>query len=143
MAIIDITTTHRAVPAGERARLAVELATLTYEAEGFAGSSVAPTVCWTFFNQAEPDAFATGVGQPAAPLYYVQITVLDGTIDTSGKQQLGDAITSALLTREAPASAADRNRVWVRFINVADGNLIVGGQSTSLSQLRALIAAGD
>jgi phenylpyruvate tautomerase PptA (4-oxalocrotonate tautomerase family) len=142
VAIVDITTTHGAVATGDRARLATELAALTYEAEGFAGSAVAPAVCWTFFNEGDPGAISTGAGLPAAALYYIQVTVLADAIDKSRKQKLGEAITSTLLAYEAqPVTPDDRNRVWVRFIDVVDGDLVVGGQSTSLIGLKALVAA--
>lgn len=142
MAIVSITTTHGAVATENRSQLATKLASLTYEAEGFAGSTTAPTVCWTFFDEREIGAFSTGAGEPTAALYYVQVTVLADAIDKSGKQKLGQAITSTLLAQEGSLSTPEaRNRIWVRFIDVVDGDLIVGGESTSLSGLKALIAS--
>lgn len=143
MAIVNLVTTHGAVPPEDRSRLAVELATLTYEAEGFAGSTMAPTLSWTFLDEQPSRAFSTGAGDPAAALYYVLVTVLAGAIDKSAKQKLGESITSALLAREgSPPTPENRNRIWVRFLDVADGDLIVGGEATSLQSLKALIAQG-
>ena len=143
MAIVHITTTNGAVPPDERARLAEDLAKLTYEAEGFAGSAVAPAICWTFFDERPERAFATGAGDPAGPLYYLQVTALAGAIDKGAKQTLGEALTLALLAREGVEPVPeDRNRVWVRFMDVDDGDLIVGGQATSLDTLKAFVAAG-
>lgn len=141
MAIVHITTTHGAVPPEERASLAANLATLTYEAEGFAGSAVAPTLCWTFFDERPGRTFSTGAGDPAEALYYVTVTILAGVMDKSAKRELGADITTAVLAREGGSPTAEnRNRVWVRFIDVADGDLIVGGEATSLASLRALAA---
>jgi len=143
MAIVSVTTTQGAVSPEVWVPLAEELATLTYEAEGFAGSAVAPTVCWTFLDERPRHAFSTGAGDPAAALYYVEVTVLSGSVDKSGKHKLGEAITLALLAREGvPATAENLNRVWVRFSEIADGDLIVGGESTSLAGLKELIAQG-
>jgi phenylpyruvate tautomerase PptA (4-oxalocrotonate tautomerase family) len=143
MAMVTITTTNGAVPPPERSALAAKLATLTYEAEGFAGSAVAPTVCWTLFDDRPHRAFTTGAGDPAAPLYYVEVTIIAGVMDKSTKHWLGESITSVLIAREAdPTIAHDLGRVWVRFVEVADGDLIVGGESTSLASLKELIAQG-
>ena len=141
MAIVRVTTTHGAVPPGERARLTADLATLTYEAEGFAGSTVAPTVCWTFFDEQPAHAFATGVGEPSAALYYVTVTALAGALDKAVKRKLGGDITSALLALDGTSPTPDdRGRVWVRFAEIANGDLIVGGEATSLASLKALVA---
>lgn len=115
MAIVQLITTHGAVPADGRARLSIELAKLTNEAEGFAGSSRAPALCWTFFEEQPRDAFSTGARSGGAPLL----------------RHYHHARHRAALE--------ERSRVWVRFIDVADGDLIVGGESTSLAGLRALI----
>ena len=144
MAVVNVITTHAAVPPEVRSSLAAKLAAFTYEAEGFAGSTVAPTVCWTFFDERPAGAFSTGAGDPTAALYYVQVTVLAGAIDTSGKHRLGKRITSELLAQEgSPSTSDNRNRVWVRFLDVADGDLIVGGEPASLAGLKELVASGD
>lgn len=141
MAIVNVITTHGAVPPDQHSDLGIELAALTYEAEGFAGSSAAPALCWTFFDARPARAFSTGAGDPAAPLYYVRITALAGILDKPAKQRLGENITAALLRREGcPPTPESRNRIWVRFIDVADGDLVVGGEATSSAGLKALIA---
>ena len=94
MAIVEITTTHEAVPVDARASLARQLTTLTYEAEGFKGSAVAPTICWTFFNEKPASAFATGFGEPDGPLYYIKVTALAGAVDKVVKQSLSTASPS-------------------------------------------------
>lgn len=141
MAIVKITTTHGAVPPSDQPALAEKLATLTYEAEGFAGNGIAPTICWSFFDEQPARAFATAAGEPDAPLYYIGVTALKGTMDMMAKQRLGGAITSALLEQEGSAETLmNLNRIWVRFVDVDDGDLIVGGRSTSLTSLKALVA---
>lgn len=141
MAIINVITTHGAVLLEQRPDLGVKLAALTYEAEGFAGSSLAPTLCWTLFDERPAGAFSTGAGDPDAPLYYVLVTALVSVLDKPAKQRLGESITAALLAREGcPPTPENRNRVWVRFTDVADGDLIVGGEATSSVSLRALVA---
>jgi len=143
MAIVSVITTLGAVSPEVRLPLAEELAALACEAEGFAGSAVAPNVCWTFFDERQRHAFWTGAGDPGAALYYVRVTVLAGSVDKSGKHELGEAITLALLAREGvPATAENLNRVWVRVSDIADGDLIVGGESTSLAGLKELIGLG-
>ena len=141
MAIIHIITTYGAVPLEDRPSLTKELATLVYEAEGFAGSAVAPTLCWTLFDEKLSRAFSTGAGDPATALYYVMVTGLAGAIEQSAKRKLGESIASALLTREGNLLTPENlDRIWVQFIDIADGDLIVGGRSTSLVGLQALIA---
>ena len=141
MAIISITTTAGAVSPEARPHIAKEIAALTSVAEGFAGSAIAPELCWTFFNDRPHGAFSTGAGEPPHPLYYVEITILRGAIDRSAKESLGAAITSALLSREiAPPIPRQPGRVWVRYSEVSDGDLIVGGRATSLAGLRAFVA---
>lgn len=128
-------------PPDKRAGLGIELATLTYQAEGFAGSTAAPTLCWTFFDERPAGAFSTGAGNPGAALYYVLITALADILDKAAKQDLGHSITTVLLAREGcPQTPENRNRVWVRFTDVADGDLIVGGEATSSASLKALVA---
>ncbi|MBP0457004.1 tautomerase family protein [Streptomyces montanisoli] len=78
------------------------------------------------------------------PLYYVEITTLSGALDTNAKHNLEHAITTAILELEGSRDRQqpnDLNRVWVRFFDVPDGDLIVGGESTSLAGLRALVAS--
>jgi hypothetical protein len=141
MAIVDVITTHGAVPVVDRSRLAAILATLTYEAEGFAGSAVAPTLSWTFFDERPSRTFSTGAGEPSSALYYVKVTALAAAMDKTAKQKLGERITLALLAQEGSSPTPEnRHRIWVRFIDVVDGDLIVGGESTSLAGLKALIA---
>lgn len=142
MAIVSVITTNGAVPGGDRESLGVELAKLAYEAEGFAGSSIAPGLCWTFFDERPLGAFSTGAGDPGAALYYVVITAMAGIMDVAAKRGLGAAITEALLDREGgPSTPEDRNRVWVRFVDVADGDLVIGGEPGSLAHLKALVAS--
>lgn len=142
MAILNITTTQGAVPSENWPSLAAELARLTYEAEGFAGSTVAPALCWTFFDERPRGAFTTGAGDPQAALYYLTVTAMAGAMDPAAKHRLGADITAALLAREgSPSTPEHRNRVWVRFIDVADGDLVVGGEPGSLAALKALAAA--
>lgn len=96
---------------------------------------------WTFFDERTSGAFSTGAGDPAAALYYVQVTSMAGAIGKTGKQKLGESVTSALLALEGSARTPENlNRVWVRFVDVADGDLIVGGEAGSLAHLKALIA---
>lgn len=140
MAIINVVTTQGAVAPARRDVLAVELARLTYEAEGFAGSKLAPRLCWTFFEEKPGNSFSTGAGAPPAPLYYVRITALAGALNKATKQKLGMEITLALLAGEEGHMAEDLSRVWVCFNDVLDGDLIVGGDSTSLLGLRELVA---
>ena len=141
MAIVHITTTHGAVPFEDRPRLTTELAALIYEAEGFAGSTVAPTLCWTLFDEKPSRAFSTGAGDPAAALYHVLVTALAGALDESAKRRLGGSLTSALLRQEdVPLTPENRGRIWVQFVDIADGDLIVGGEPTSLAGLKALVA---
>lgn len=141
MAIVHITTTYGAVPPEEQITLAAELGALTYAAEGFLGSRMASTLTWTFFDERPSRAFQLAAGDPAAPLYYLQVTTLAGALDTTAKQKLGEALTRALIAREGRSLTPDNlTRVWVRFIDVTDGDLIVGGESTSLAGLKALVA---
>jgi hypothetical protein len=124
MTIVSVITTLGAVSPEVRLPLAEELAALTYEAEGFAGSAAAPNMCWTFFDERQRHAFWTGAGETKAALYYVEVTVLAGSVGKSGKYKLGEAITLALLAREGvPATAENINRVCVRFSEIADGDL--------------------
>ncbi len=51
MAIVHVTTTNGAVAPEERAALAAKLGTPTCENEGFAGSALAPTPCWTWLDE--------------------------------------------------------------------------------------------
>ena len=141
MAIVNVITTHGALPPDKRADLGIELAALTYQAEGFAGSTAAPTLCWTFFDERPAGVFSTGAGDPAAALYYVLITALAGILDKPAKQELGNSVTTALLAREGcPQTPENRNRVWVCFTDIADGDLIIGGEATSSASLKALVA---
>ena len=141
MAMLHITTTHGAVPADRQAALAAELGALTYAAEGFAGSRMAATLTWTFYDEQPSGTFQLAAGDPAAPLYYLQVTILAGAIDKAGKQRLGEALTQALIAQEGrPPTPDNSTRIWVRFIDVTDGDLIVGGESTTLAGLKALVA---
>ena len=114
MAIIHITTTHGAVSPEERASLAANLATLTYEAEGFAGSAVAPTLCWTLLDERPRHAFSTGAGDPAEALCYVTVTILAGAMDWSAKRKLGADITAAVLARKggSPTPENRKQPLW-------------------------------
>jgi phenylpyruvate tautomerase PptA (4-oxalocrotonate tautomerase family) len=144
MAIVNLITTRAAISQNERQTLSSRLATLTYEAEGFAGSAVAPSICWTLFTEHAAGAFSTGAGEPTLPLYYIEITTLSGALDTTAKHNLGHAIATAILELEGSRDRQqpnDLSRVWVRFFDVPDGDLIVGGESTSLAGLRALVAS--
>lgn len=144
MAIVHITTTHGAIPPYAQPALAAELGALTYAAEGFAGSRMAATITWTFFDERSSGAFRMAAGEPPAPLYYLLVITLAGALDKPAKQKLGKALTRALIEREdKPLTADNLNRVWVRFIDVPDGDLIVGGESTSLASLKALVATSD
>ncbi len=68
------------------------------------------------------------------------ITTLAVLISRSAKRELGAGITAAVLGRErSPPIPDNRNRVWIRFIDVAGGDLIVGGETTFLTGLRALV----
>ena len=141
MAIVSITTTSGAIPPEDRPQLAAELARLTYAAEGFGDSALAPKLTWTFFDERPSLAFSTGAGEPAVALYYLQVTTLSGALDGAAKQQLSAGLTSTILAREGcPPVPENLNRIWVRFMDVADGDLVVGGESTSLSGLKALVA---
>ena len=140
MAIVDVITTQGALASRDRARLSTELAAMTVAAEGFAGSAVAPGLCRTFFEERPLGAFSTGAGEPPAPLYHVTVSALQGAIAGAAKRELGRRITGLLLAAESPGSTDEASRVWVRFIEIADGDLVVGGEATSLGGLRALIA---
>jgi hypothetical protein len=141
MALIQITTTVGAIGAGNRQVLAQSLARLVYTAEGFGESKLAPALTWATFEEWPALSMLSGSGAHAAPLYYVRVTSLAHAIDKTAKQQLGADLTQALLAAEGTALTADNaSRVWVQFIDVADGDLVVGGHAASLQGLRHLVA---
>lgn len=141
MALLRITTTAGAFTAEQHRTLACKLGELIYIAEGFGGSHLAPNLTWATFDALPGSAMLLGSGVRTAPLYYVEVTTLAGALDTDRKRLLGEQLTSALLAvEESVAAPDDRNRVWIRFIGVVDGDLIVGGEPTSLAGLRQLVA---
>lgn len=142
MAFIKLTTTQGAISALDKQLLITKLGKLTYTAEGFADSKLAPHLTWVTFNEIAKSSFSTAGGLAPAPLYYVEITSLAGAMSAETKQKLGEQITQALLNvEEVGFSMENLTRVWVRFSDVADGNLVVGGQSSSLDGLRGLMAS--
>ena len=146
MAIVHVTSTSGAVAPGERASPAAEPATLTGEAKGFAGSAPAPAPapapCRTSFDERPRHAFPIGAGTPAGVLPYVTITILADAASGFAKRKLDAGIAAAVLGRErCPPVPDNRNRVRVRFIDVAGGDLVAGGEATSLAGRAAAVAA--
>ncbi len=141
MALVKITTNEGAFRSSDTERFAASLGKMTYAAEGFAESNIASKLTWVLFEQLPESAFLMAAGLPPAPLYLVEITTLRGALNEGGKQALGEQITPTLLTFEScPSTFDNAARIWVRFSEVSDGDLIVGGQTTSLQTLRALMA---
>lgn len=141
MALIQITTTSGAIAAGTKPALTQSLARLVYTAEGFGDSRIAPELTWATFDELPETSMLAGSGTRSAPLYYVRVTLLTHAIDAPAKQRLGAALTRALMDAEGAAFVPDNaQRVWVRFIGVADGDLVVGGNAASLQGLRELVA---
>ena len=141
MALIKITTNNGAIGSSDMERMTQALGNLTYGAEGFSESKLAPTLTWIVVQQLPKTAFLTAAALSSAPLYLIEITTLQNALNLSTKQSLGAQMTETILAAEGCASTpANAARVWVRFTDVADGDLVVAGQSASLAGLRALIA---
>jgi hypothetical protein len=141
MALIQITTTVGAIDTDNRQALARSLAKLVYTAEGFGDSKLAPHLTWATFEELPTLSMLPGTGTHAAPLYYVRITSLAHAISAPIRQQLGADLMQVLLSAEGVTLTPDNaSRVWVQFIDVADGDLVVGGHATSLQGLRSLVA---
>jgi ketosteroid isomerase-like protein/phenylpyruvate tautomerase PptA (4-oxalocrotonate tautomerase family) len=144
MALVKITTSETAFPGHDPERIAAALGELTYSAEGFAGSTVAPELTWVLFEQLPETAFLKATGTPSKPHYYVEVTTLRGAMTEPSKLDLGARITHELMMIEGCAPTEENaQRIWVRFLEIADGDLVVGGQATSLATLRALVAGED
>ncbi|MET9263869.1 nuclear transport factor 2 family protein [Amycolatopsis sp. NPDC004079] len=142
MALVKITTSEAAFRGHDPALIAAALGELTYAAEGFADSAIAPDLTWVLFEQLPATAFLTATGRPPKPHYYVEVSTLRGVLTEDAKLDLGARITRELMAVEG-CEPTDENtqRIWVRFLEIADGDLVVGGQATFAATLRALIAA--
>lgn len=141
MALIQITTTAGVLDALQRQMAAHQIGAFVYTAEGFGASRLAPSLTWAVFHELPSNAMLLGTGERPAPLYYVEVTTLSGALDTHAKAHVGAQITKALLSAEGALDTSENAmRVWVRFIDVTDGDLMVGGQATSLAGLRELVA---
>ena len=141
MALLRITTTANTLAVEQQRSLAQSMGELVYTAEGFGASRLAPNLTWAAFDTLPEHAMLLAIGERPAPLYYVEVTTLAGALDAQGKRVLGEQLTMTLLRAEgAPMQQDGANRVWVRFIDVVDGDLVVGGQATSLAGLRQLVA---
>lgn len=144
MALVKITTNDTAFRDHDPERIAAALGELTYSAEGFAGSTVAPELTWVLFEQLPGTAFVKATGIPPQPLYYVEVTTLHGAMTEASKHEPGACITRELMTIEGCAPTEENaQRVWVRFSEIADGDHIVGGRASSLATLRALVAGKE
>jgi ketosteroid isomerase-like protein len=142
MALVKITTSEAAFRGHDPARTAAALGGLIYAAEGFGDSSLAPELTWVLFEQLPATVFLTATGIPPKPHYYVEVSTLRGALTGAAKLDLGARITRELMAVESCAPTdANTQRIWVRFIDIADGDLVVGGRATSLATLRALIAS--
>lgn len=142
MALVKITMSEAAFRGHDPTRIAAALGGLTYTAEGFGDSAIAPELTWVLFEQLPATAFLKASGLPQKPHYYVEVSTLRGAMTADAKLDLGARITGELMAVEGCAPTDENTqRVWVRFIDMADGDLVVGGQATSPATLRALIAS--
>jgi hypothetical protein len=115
---------------------------MVFSAEGFAHRPLAAEVTWTLFDERDEKVFATVAESATAPLYLVDVMTLAHAIASEDKQPLGRGIAEALLEAEgSPATPHCLSRIWVRFVDVADGDLVVGGESASLAGLRTLMSS--
>ncbi|MGH3261069.1 MAG: hypothetical protein ACRDNS_03640, partial [Trebonia sp.] len=93
MALVKITTNGTAFRDHDPERIAAALGELTYSAEGFAGSTVAPELTRVLFEQLPGTAFVKATGIPPQPLHYVEVTTLHGAMTEASKHELGACIT--------------------------------------------------
>lgn len=141
MALIQITTSAGVLDTVQRQALARQTGAFVFTAEGFGASRLAPNLTWAVFHELPGHAILLGTGERLASLYHVEVTTLRGALDGDAKAHVGAQITEALLIAEGVGHTPENAmRVWVRFIDVADGDLIVGGQPASLAGLRELVA---
>jgi hypothetical protein len=137
MALIHLAFTHGALPVSGREALGRQLGRLAYSAEGFESSQLAPELTWTIFDEKPRGTFATAHEGTDKPLYYVAVMTLAGALSIDTKHVLGRQIAQALVEAEGSVATPDNLvRVWVHFGDVIDGDLVVGGESTSLAGLR-------
>jgi phenylpyruvate tautomerase PptA (4-oxalocrotonate tautomerase family) len=141
MALIQIPTTAGTLDTAQRQEAARQIGAFVYTAEGFGASRLAPGMTWAVFHELPHHAMLLATGERPAPLYHVEVTTLSRALDSRAKAHVGAQITQALLRAEgATHTPENAMRVWVRFTDVMDGDLIVGGQATSLAGLRELVA---
>lgn len=108
-------TTKNALPGKNRKKLAVELGRLTYSAEGFGASRVAPRLTWTLLQELPDHNVVQATGAPNSPFYYVQVTTLAQVLARSAKLRLATNVSRALECEGSPLTPEHLEQVWVHF----------------------------
>ncbi len=120
--------------AADRQRVASALMTLGLDCESLPQSPMVRSTVWTYFAEYQADAVFMGEEPARLPVVTLQIYVLAGGLDSSGKRRLIEGATAILDRRPNGAAVAP---VYVVIHEVTEENWGIFGKQADLAALRA------
>lgn len=120
--------------AADRQRIAGSLTALGLDCERLPSSPMVRSTVWTYFAEYATDAAFMGDEPARLPVVTLQIYVLAGGLNATGKRRLIEGATAILDRRTDSTSVAP---VYVVIHEVAEENWGIFGNQADLAALRA------
>lgn len=141
MPIIDLRLPRGALPRPALEHLARDLSRALLQCDVARDNPRAEAINWVYLHEHDPgDLFVGGRGG-GRPHYRIEVTVMEGAMSETHREDIAALMTRAVLTAEGgPINPLNAGRVWVIFHEIPDGRWAAGGRLYRLEDVMRFVA---
>lgn len=137
MPIIDVYIPESKFDQSAQDKLAFELTRTLLNCDLTRNNPRAPAINWCYIHkQATGSVYVAGEAEHKSH-YRIAISIMQGAMSSSVKQQVVEDMTQVMLAAEGTAfNPMNAGRVWITFQEIEEGNWAAGGRVYRLEDLK-------